>query len=281
MSLVLSNIKPTKAILPPRIVLYSTPKLGKTTLAASIQNNLLLDVEGGSGAVSVARVEREKLDTFPNFMGILKLIYEQKHEFTTLTIDSIDWLEEIIFKQAANEHGKSTIADVGYGAGYVTALNLWRQVLQGLDMLREERGMTILLIAHEVIKRYDNPMVDSYDRYSLKLHDKTVGLIKEWCDLLAFGNNEVFVKSENVGFKTTINRGKAGERILHTVESPSFIAGNRYGLPPEISFSWEALSDALCKAMMENKPEELKDDPAQPSTIPTTGKAKTSKTKGE
>ena len=250
MTIELSTLKASKAILPPRIVLYGTAKVGKTTFASTIPNNLLLDVEGGSGAVHITRIEREKLDSYDKLMSVLKNIYEQKHDFTCVTIDTIDVLEQIIFSQAAKEHGKSSIADVGYGAGYVTAVNIWKQVLQGLDMLREERRMMVLLIGHDVVKRHDDPITESYDRYNINLHEKTGAILKAWADILAFVNNEVFIKSQEVGFNNKVTRAKGGERIMHLVESPAFIAGNRYGLPAEVNFSWDALSEVLTTALM-------------------------------
>ena len=260
----------SKAILSPRIVLYGTAKAGKTTFASTIPNNLLLDVEGGSGAVNIARVERESLDTYDKFMSVLKSVYEQKHDFSCVTIDTLDLLEQIIFTQAAKEHGKNSIADVGYGAGYVTAVNIWKQVLQGLDMLREERKMMVLLIGHDVVRRHDDPITESYDRYNINLHEKTGGIIKAWADIIAFVNNEVFIKSEEVGFNSKVKRAKGGERVLHLIESPAFIAGNRYGLPAEVNFTWDALSEVLTNTLMNN---------AQSSDVSATDTKKKSKAK--
>lgn len=256
MEIDLSKIKPSKDIKPPRIVLYGTPKAGKSTFASTIPNNIFLDLEGGSGALSVSRIGPESLSNYDDFKNTLKALYEQKHDFKVLTLDTLDKLEQIVFAQAAKEHSKDTIADVGYGAGYVTAQNIWHSILQGLDMLREERGMMILLVGHDVVKRYDDPLTESYDRYTLSLHDKTSSIIKNWTDVLCFVNNDVFVKKEDVGFKSVVKRATAGEKVLHTVESPAFLAGNRYGLPAELPFNWPSLQDALATAMADE--EEIK-----------------------
>ena len=40
------------------------------------------------------------------------------------------------------------IEDIGYAKGYMFALTQWRDFLAGLDALRNERGMTCLLLAH-------------------------------------------------------------------------------------------------------------------------------------
>jgi len=255
MTIELSTLKASKAILPPRIVLYGTAKVGKTSFAATIPNNLLLDIEGGSGAVNITRIEREKLDSYDKLMDVLKSVYEQKHDFSCITLDTMDVLEQLIFTQAAKEHSKNSIADVGYGAGYVTAVNIWKQVLQGLDMLREERKMMVLLIGHDVVKRHDDPISESYDRYNINLHEKTGAILKAWADVIAFVNNEVFIKSEEVGFNQKVRRAKGGERQLHLIESPAYIAGNRYGLPDTIDFTWDALSEELSKALLEDATE--------------------------
>lgn len=251
----LTKLKPTKDIQPPRIVLYGPPKCGKTTFAASIPNNLLLDVEGGSGAVDVSRVRKEELPTFASIMEVLESLYTQDHQFSAVTLDTIDWIEALIFDAAAKEHGKTSIADVGYGAGYVTAQNLWKQLYEALDALRVHKGIMPLILAHELIKVYNNPMTESYDRYGLKLRTNDKGassesILKEWSDIVGFVNKETFVRKEKQGMKEN-KKASTSERVfIYTRESPAYLAGNRYNLPEQIPFDWASLSDALSKAMI-------------------------------
>lgn len=250
----LTKIQETKALLPPRIVIYGPPKIGKTSFAASIPGNIILDVEGGSGFHKAARVEKKDLGSFDQFMGVLGDLYSQNHSFSTFSIDSIDWLEALLFEQAAKEHGKTSIADVGYGAGYATAQNLWKQVLLAFDDLRATKGMMPLLIAHEVIVRYDNPLTESYDRYSIKLRNNDKGsssasLIKEWVDAILFINKETFVTKKKEGLKEIKKAGTSDRVFFHSQESPAYLAGNRFGLPAQINFDWPSLQTELNKAM--------------------------------
>lgn len=267
----LSTIVPARIITPPRIVLYGPPKIGKTTFSADIPGNILLDIEGGSGALNVARIQKAQLAAFADVLVALNAMIEQEHNFSMLTVDSIDWLEALIFAQVAKEHGKKTIDEIGYGAGYSAAVNLWKQFLDLLTRLRDEKGMAILLIAHDIVKRYDNPLTESYDRHQLKLHAKSAAIITEWADCLLFANQEVYTSKEEVGFKKRIVRGRAGDRVLHTVESPAFMAGNRYGLAPELPFDWASFIDAFNAAMSEETLQGIEAANELVNTLLTTG----------
>lgn len=250
-----TKIEQKKAVEPPRLVWYGPPKIGKTSEAAKIPNNIIFDIEGGSGFHKATRVEKKDLNSYDAFMTRLGELYTQDHPFTTLTIDTVDWLEALVFEQAAKEHGKPDIAAVGYGAGYVTAQNIWKQILLAFDDLRLSKGMMILLLAHEAITRYDNPLTESYDRYTIKLRNNDKGsssasIIKEWSDGLFFINKETFVKVKKEGLKE-IKKGNTSERIFfHTQETPAFLAGNRFGLPSQIPFSWESLNEELNKVLV-------------------------------
>ena len=247
----LAEIKASRVILPPRIVLYGPPKIGKTTFAADIEGAIILDIEGGSGALNVARIAKDKLASYGDVIGSVEALYTQDHPFSTVIIDSADWLEALIFQQVAAEAGKKSIEDIGYGAGYVAAVNLWKQLFDGLTALRNDKGMAVVLIAHDQVKRYDNPLTDSYDRHQLKLHAKSAAILTEWSDCLLFANQDVYIDAKDVGFKKKVTKGRAGDRVLHTVESPAFMAGNRCGLPAELPFSWGAFNEAMAAALSE------------------------------
>jgi GTPase SAR1 family protein len=254
-----TKIKPTQKILPPRIIIYGPPKIGKTAFAASIPDNILLDYEGGSGFAKVSRIEKSEVDTFAKTMDCFQQLSEQKHSFKAVTIDTADWLEAVVNEEAARQHEAKSVGDVPYGAGFVTAQNIFKtQILEALDYLRQEKGMMIVLLAHECIRRYDNPTTQSYDRYTLKLQENTKGagicaLLKEWTDAILFVNQETYVSAEQVTSNKkgpTVKKARTSNNvILHTQESPAFLAGNRFNLPPQLPFSWPDVEKALSNAL--------------------------------
>lgn len=250
----LSEIKPARAILPPRLVVYGSPKVGKTSFAASIPNNLIIDLEGGSGALPVARVEKEKLATLADVLAVLDALAAQEHGFGAVTLDSADWLETLIGNQIAAEAGKRHLEDIPYQAGHKKLPDLWKQVFDKLTMLREQRGMVVVFIAHDQVKRYDSPLTESYDRHQLKMHKQSADILTEWVDCLLFARQQVFIDKSDVGFKKTVRRGVGGGRVLHTVESPAFAAGNRYGLPDELPLNWDSFIQAFNTSAAEPEP---------------------------
>ncbi|NYZ70013.1 AAA family ATPase, partial [Endozoicomonas sp. SM1973] len=142
--------------------------------------------------------------------------------------------------------GKASVEDFGYGKGYTEAQKYWREILNLLDRLRNEKNIAYILTAHAHIKRFDSPETDSYDRYQIKLNDKASGLVQESVDCVLFCNYQVNINKADVGFGKEKARGiSTGQRLIHTVEKPAYIAKNRFNLPEKMPLSWEAFTNAL------------------------------------
>lgn len=117
----------------------------------------------------------------------------------------------------------------GYSKGYTLALTYWREIIEQLNALRNQRGMVVLLIAHSKVGRFEDPESSPYDRYSPRLHKHAAALMSEWCDAVLFATRKMRTQSEDAGFnrKRTIAHaiGKGGgERILRCVGGPSCVA---------------------------------------------------------
>ena len=124
--------------------------------------------EDGLGTLEVPHFPLAR--TFDEIMDALERLYTDEHGYRSVVIDSVDWLEPLVWQRACKDNRWASIEDAGYGKGYIAALDLWRQYLDALDALRGERGMTVVQIAHTDIKRFDSPEHEPYDRYVIKLH---------------------------------------------------------------------------------------------------------------
>ena len=240
----LESIKRTSNDLPPRIVVYGGEGIGKTTFAAGAPNPVFIPTEEGFGSIETS--------SFPlairlsDVMDAISSLYSTEHTYQTVVVDSLDWLEALVWAQAAKDGGHKSIEDYGYGKGYIVAADLFRDALDGLNALRVNKKMIVILLAHSQVKRFDDPSTEPYDRYMLKLHQRTGAMVKEWCDILGFASQKVIVKKEEVGFNAKVARGiSVGEHVLCLRGTPAFDAKNRYSLPDSIPLSWADLEEAL------------------------------------
>lgn len=237
----LSSIKRGQDIKPPRIFIYGVEGIGKSTFAAGAPGAIFLQTEDGQGALDVARFPMiESIDQIREALGTL---YTDPHEFGTVVLDSVDWLEQIVAKEIETKFDAKELA---YGKAAIKQAEIWQELLGGLNALRNERDMAVILIGHSQIKRFDSPETEPYDRYSPKLQERSNALVREWADAVLFANYKTVVKKAEVGFNKEVARGiTTGERLLFTTEKPAYMAKNRYSFPDSLALSWEAVSDAI------------------------------------
>lgn len=228
------NLAPKKNI-PPRILIYGPQGIGKSTFIDKSMNPVVIPTEDGLGNLETPSYPLCK--TYQDVMTAITELATVDHDFNTVALDSADWFEPMIWRQVALEAGKKNIEDIGYGKGYMLALDLWREYLGALNYLRDEKNMTIIQTAHANIKKFDNPETESYDRYEIKLHKAASALLLEHSDIVLFANHYVSVTKEDGGFNKKRKIGVGGnDRVLYTQERPAAVAKNRYGLPEEIPF---------------------------------------------
>lgn len=234
-----------QSLKPPRIFLYGTEGIGKTTFASHAPAPIFIPTEDG-----LASVECDHFPIAQSYEEVLNCLQElctEKHSYATVVIDSADWLEALIWNYLCRIHRVSNIEKVGGGfaKGYIFALDQWREILQALDYLRDQKSMITIFIAHSKIERFEDPFVPAYDRYAPRLHKHASSLLCEWADVVLFANRKFLTQKEDLGFgQVRVIAHPIGDdsesRILQTVGSPACVAKNRYGLPPELPLSWQA-----------------------------------------
>ena len=251
MAISLSSIKKTTAVSAPRVLIVGGAGIGKTTWASQAPNPVFLFTEDGAGLLQVNAFP--KLESFEQAMEAIAALYTEDHDYKTVVVDSIDHLEPLIWDKVCRAHNVESIEAIGYGKGYVDALNYWRQFLDGINALRDERGMAVILIGHVHVRRFESPEHDSIDRFEPKLHAKASALVQESVDTILFAKQKTVTKTENLGFGNTRTRGiTTGERVVCTVETPAYVAKNRYNLPAELPLRWDAFADAINQQISNN-----------------------------
>lgn len=237
------NLRVGKQQVPPRICIYGGHGIGKSTLASQFPNPIFISTEDGLNSLDVTSFPRATL--ISDVVNSIKTLIKEEHDFKTVVVDTVDWLVEPLISDSVNAQYDEKAQSFGKGQMYMA--EEFREILQGLEALTVKRGMNVVLIAHAAVVKYLDPRTDEYDRYQPKLAKACNALLQEWVDVLAFATFKVIIKkSDAKGFETARTRGTTnGERLLHLVESPAYVAKNRYACPDEIEMSFEA----LCKVI--------------------------------
>lgn len=228
---------------PHRIVAYAPEGIGKSTFAAGAPDPIFLDAESGTSHLDVARFP--KPETWSDVLEAVTTLRTEEHGYRTLVIDTLDAIEPLLWAHICAETGVRSIEEVGggYGKGYVAAVDGWRRLLASLEHLQRSKSMHVVLLAHSQVKAFRSPDAEDWERYTLRLHEKSAGIIKEWADDVLFCNLEVVTARDA---KTKRVRGiSTGARLIHTVRSAAYDAKSRSGLPESLPLSWSEFEASI------------------------------------
>jgi hypothetical protein len=223
-----------------KVVIYGPEGIGKSTFAAQFPEPVFIDTEGSTDNMDVARLDK------PTSWAMLKneiaFIKANSDACKTLVIDTIDWAEQLAVSYVCSQHQKNGIEDFGWGKGYTYVQEEIGRLLNSLSEL-VDIGINVVLTAHAQIKKFEQPdEMGAYDRYELKLgqktSSKTAPLVKEWADMVLFANYKTLVMTTDDGKK----KAQGGERVIYTNHRPAWDAKNRHGLPDQLPFDFGSIA---------------------------------------
>lgn len=220
----------------PVITILGDSGIGKTTLAASFENPIILRAEDGLQAIP----EESRPDALPVIKKVdmlweqLTALVKEEHEYKTLVIDSVTALERL-FIQHIMDTDKNNPRSInqamgGYGNGPAAVATMHQRVRNACGLLNE-RGMTIIFIAHAESENVDPPDQDPYTRYSLRLSKKSMPMYVDDSDVVGFLKLQMFIMG-NEGEKKKAKSD--GSRLLTCYTSAANVSKNRYGITTDL-----------------------------------------------
>lgn len=224
-------------------LLYGPKGVGKTSLAAQFPKPILIDIEKGASYIDIPK---DQCETFDDVKDAIKDAI--KSDYQTIALDSLDWLEQLIFDSIKKKYKTDSIekAAGGYGKAYKEVLDLNREI-KDLFVQIMSAGKHVVLIAHNKTKSYNNPMTEtSYDRIEVKLHDSASASVKDfWTEFV----DGVFLINEDT---VTTGSGKEARAFssglyLFTKNSPAYDAKRRVDMPDKIKYEREGMFKTLEK----------------------------------
>lgn len=228
----LSQVYAGKHAAPRRCMVHGVQGVGKSTFGATARRPIFIQTEDGLGEIECAKFPLSR--AFNEVMDALAELLTQPHDYQTIVVDSLDWLERMIWQEVCTAENVSNIEKIGFQKGYTYALNFWRRFLDALDALRRERGMAVILIAHTKIEKFQTPEESAFDRFTPRLHKLAASVVMEWCDEVFFAT---YTSTTN---PRKVKNVESPERVMRTCEGPTHVAKNRLNMPFELPLEWAA-----------------------------------------
>lgn len=234
----LTNRVPPKVC--PRILFYAPEGFGKTTFAAFAPDPVILMARDETGvdrllqSRSIPELPAVTCETWSDLIGWLDDLIVNPQGRRTVVLDALGGFERLCMEHCiATHYNGSADAFDAYGKGYKVHASEWMKMLGRLDQLNR-RGIVVVLLAHSVVKAFDDPQTVKYDRYRIDLSEHVGPPTMKWADAVLFGNYFTVVSKENEKAK----KGKAlggKERHVYTERTAAFDAKNGYRMPPDIA----------------------------------------------
>lgn len=199
------------------ILLYSQPKLGKSTFASQFPEALFFECEPGLNHLKVFKMPTYKWE---DFLAACKLVAKGDHRFRTLVIDTVDNAFKMCSEYVCAKHGIEYEGDMGHGKGWALVKNEWHRVLTRLASL----PYGLILISHAVDKTIET-RTGEYTKTVPSLPDRARSVVLGLVDIILFGDS--IAKKDSAGNVVI-------ERVLRTKPHPTYEAGDRTGRLPEL-----------------------------------------------
>ena len=207
-----------------KVLLYGQPKVGKTTLAAGLADDvLILACEPGLGGLSAYSVEIDSWDTFRKVGA--ELSESDKHSI--VVIDTVDELYRMCADSVCQQLGVPHLADAEWGKGWQMARDEFRLRVGKLAGL----GRGVWFISHSM---------DTELRTRVGTRTRTVPTL----DKRAFGFIEGFVDFIFLAEAQATPEGEE-QRVIRTAPAEEFVAGGRVNLPDPLPLNADAVKKAI------------------------------------
>ena len=103
MAISLASLCTISVLQPPRILIHGVAGVGKSTFAADAAAPVFIMTEDGLGKLQVPHFPLAT--SYGDVAQALDALLEEDHGYGTVVVDSVDWLEPLIWAEACKRNG--------------------------------------------------------------------------------------------------------------------------------------------------------------------------------
>lgn len=215
------------------VLIYSLPKVGKTSFAAEFPKNLMLAFEKGYNAISGIKVV--DIPDWKTFKQVLKQLESDKAKeiYDSVTFDTIGIAWSLCEKYICNRENVDDLSEIAWGKGFAMCTREFEESIRKITLL----GYGIVFISHSEEK----PLVQGSDETIIRpaIPKRAYEVVNRVVDIIGY----IGVNYSEDGTST---------RTLYTRSTPNLVAGSRFKyMKNKVPFGYNELVDALTDAIEE------------------------------
>jgi hypothetical protein len=198
--------KPLTDLAAYRILIYGSPKIGKSTFCSQIEDVLFLDTENGLQALEVCSVNITSWNDFKSACGALK----KGHSCKFVAIDTVDSLYRMCREDVLRRLGVRHESDSPYGKGYAEVKGEFTDVME-----------KVFKLPYGIILTSWSKMIEVKTRTDI--FNKAVTTLPTAIQEFVTGTVDIILYAEVL---------HDGRRVIHANSSELHLGGDRTGRLP-------------------------------------------------
>lgn len=228
----------SKSLRSKSILIFGSPKVGKSTFAAGAENVLFFNFENGTEFLPL-KYEPVPIQKWTEFKAYLKQLRdpEIQKQFPIIVIDTVTIAAQLAERYVCMQNGVEYIKDIPYGAGYGMPSSEFFNVFHEISMM----GYGIIFLAHtkNQYSEYVDEKGEKIQQVTSDVDKRIFSVLNGMCDLICFADKQYDPVEKTM------------KRVLYTdADSPYMVTGGRCSqfFPKVIPLDYKTFEMELEKA---------------------------------
>lgn len=179
----------SKALRSKSMLIYGSPKVGKSTFAAKADNVLFFNFENGTEFLPMEN-DPIPIQRWADFKAYLKQLRDPEIQamFPVIVIDTVTIAAQLCEKYICTQQNVESIKDIPYGAGYGMPSQEFFNVFHEISML----GYGIIFLAHTKTQysEYVDEKGEKIQQVTADVDKRIFSVLNGMCDIIAYAEKQ-------------------------------------------------------------------------------------------